>query len=344
MALLVINMESSAAHWKTLYYATNAIPWDTTSSVADLDAEVGGGAVLLKYPGQGYVRAEYHQYPAVCGPATLTMVLKTLGYTQPTVPVSMPCDVDEPAGSAARCEVNFFGSMEHLMWLGYHRYRRAEGHQHWNGGDPRFMTTAGLLNTNGLANRATVSWRWYGKGVGTGNDSNSCSGLPGVMNYYFASRWGLGCRDACPLTACSATPQQVTAFKRIVKGFVDHGIPLVLGIEHGGHFNALMGYKGDPANSQAAFYIYTAEPLDGWGRSAATQPGTWRRMRVTAESMFHGAGLIWQYVCWNQHLNGGCEPNGWATAVDRLNGTAWLTGRFVPELDPLDADPVTSRP
>jgi len=34
-------------------------------------------------------------------------------------------------------------------------------------------------------------------------------------------------------------------------------------------------------------------------------------------------------------LNGGCETNGWATEVDRLNGNTYLTGRPVPPEDPL---------
>jgi len=341
LALICAISFTTANAWETKYFSTNAIPWDTTSSIADMDADAAAGAVLLKYPGEGYVRAEYHQYGSTCGPSSLTMVLKALGYTKPSVMVRMPCDVDERPGSGGEtCSANFFGSMEHIMWLGYHRYRMGTGQENWNGGDTRFMTADGVLNTNWLASTSTWSWWWYGKGVGTGVDSNSSYGLTGIMNYYFANRLGLGCRDALPMTAYSSPAYRLTAFKRLVKGFVDHGIPIVLGIESGGHFNTLMGYKGDPEISEVPFYIYTADPLDGWGRSEATQPGTWRRIQVTDKSMFINnaglkSGLIWQYVCWNQHLNGGCETNGWATEVDRLNGNTWLTGRPVPQTDPL---------
>jgi hypothetical protein len=57
-------------------------------------------------------------------------------------------------------------------------------------------------------------------------------------------------------------------------------------------------------------------------------------MNAVAENLFNGRGLIHQYVCWNQHLDGGCDPGGWARQVDALNGNAWLCGRPVPGDDP----------
>ncbi len=319
-------------YWEHKYYSTDAVPWDTTSSIRDMDAEAALGAVLIKYPGGIYVSAEYHQYGSTCGPSSLTMVLKALGYTKPSVMVSVPVDVDELPGSGGEtCSANFFGSMEHIMWLGYHNHRRWD--ESWNWDDTRFMSTDGILNTNWLSTKSCWAWWWYGGAVGWGAENNNFQGLIGVMNYCFANRYGLGCRDALPYATHSYDDAWVTAFKRMVKGFVDHGIPNVLAIESGGHFNVLMGYRGDPENSLEPFYIYTADPLDGWGRGAATQPGTWRRIQVTQQSMKNGSGLIVSYACWNQHLNGGCDTNGWATEVDRLNGTELLTGRPVPQTD-----------
>jgi hypothetical protein len=161
------------------------------------------------------------------------------------------------------------------------------------------------------------------------------------MNYIDAKRWGRGCQDARPLTAFSRNDDEVRAFRRIVRGFIDHKIPLLLGVESGGHFNVIIGYRGDTERVDRPFWLYTADPLDGWGRPKARLPGTWRRMNATSDTLFNGGKLIYQYVPWNQHLHGGCDQGGWARAIDERNGTAWLCGRPVPAEDPLD-DPLNS--
>jgi len=253
------------SYWERKYYSTNAVPWDTTSSVTDMDAEVALGAVLLKYPGEeGYVCAEYHQYGSSCGPSSMTMVLKALGYTKPSIMVSMPVDVDETPGSGGEtCSANFFGSMEHIMWLGYHRHRLYDGSENWNDDETRFMTTEGVLNTNWISSFPAWSWCKYGPAVGSSNSDTGQFGFPGIMNYVFANRFGLGCRDALAVGAYSSTVEELTVFKRMVKGFIDHGIPVVVVVESGGHFNTLMGYRGDPTNPEAAFYshVLPAKPV-----------------------------------------------------------------------------------
>ena len=84
-----------------------------------------------------------------------------------------------------------------------------------------------------------------------------------------------------------------------------------------------------------------ADPLDGWGRPKERLPGRWRRLNATSENLFSGNQVIYQYVCWNQHLNGGCDEGGWAREVDRRNGNDWLCGRHVPEQDPLGGPTIT---
>ncbi|MGD8239072.1 MAG: hypothetical protein PVH68_11000 [Armatimonadota bacterium] len=355
----LLAMAPANAEWLTKYH--EEAPWDTTSDPADLDAEVAAGARILQYADGTYVRAIHRQYPQACGPATLAMVLKQLGFARPDEPLRLPANVDHLPGSPGpTVDVGYVGSMEHIMWLGYHRARLIPERGRWNGDDPEFMSPAGDLNSDiGKASVSTLApdgemdylafadggrvpnWLWRGKAVGTRGDGNGWEGLPGIMNYIVAGMWRRGCRDARPLTAFSRSDDEVRAFRRIVKGFIDHQTAIVLGMESGGHFNALIGYRGDTEDVEHPFFIYTADPLDGWGRPEARLPGRWRRMNAIGQHMFNGRKLIYQYVCWHQHLEGGCEPGGWAHEVDRKNGNNWLCGRPVPADDPI-GDPLVA--
>lgn len=344
--------------WVTKFHG--GAGWDTTGDSDDLDAETAAGAKLLRYPDGTYVHTVHRQYPHACGPASLTMILHALGYADPRRPARLPVDVDElPGAPGETVDVGYFGSMEFVMWLGYHRTRLRSDRRNWNAGSTAFMSPQGLLNTAagkadprtlgpngemlylsfGRGGPAIPNWLWHGPAVGTRSDRNGWDGLPGIMNYLFAHAWGQGCRDARPLTAFSRSTAEVCAFRRIVKGFVDQGIPLLLGVESGRHFNVIMGYRGVPEALTGPFYVYTADPLDGWGRPRERLPRRWRRLNAVADNMFNGRRLISQYVCWNQHLHGGCEPGGWAAAIDECNGNHWLCGRPVPERDPRD-DPL----
>lgn len=248
------------------------------------------------------------------------------------------------------------------MWLGYHRARLRQGRATWNADRPEFMSPGGVLSLApsegkaqtlapngelgylGLGEAGVIpQWLWQGPAVGTGGDGDGWSGLPGIMNYVVAGLWGKGWRDARPLTAYSRTADEVRGFRRIVKGFIDHNLPLLLGVESGGHFNVIIGYRGRAEDVTKPFLLLTAEPLDGWGRPKERLPGRWRRMEASRERLFNGRQLIYQYVCWNQHLNGGCEEGGWARRIDELNGNNWLCGRPVPAEDPL-GDPLAAAP
>ena len=342
-----------SAEWLTRHH--EEAPWDTTGDPADPDAEVAAGATILKYADSTYVHAIHRQYPQACGPASLAMMLRQLGFDQPDTPLQLPGNVDSaPASPGPTVDVGYVGSMEHIMWLGFHRLRLREDRREWNADNPDFMSPEGDLNTApgpakvttlgpngemsylGFAPTGRVpNWLWHAPGVGTRGDDNGWEKLPGIMNYIVAQTWGRGCRDARPLTAFPRNDDEVRAFRRIAKGFIDHGIPVLLGIESGGHFNAVIGYLGDTEKVEEPFFIYTADPLDGWGRPEERLPGRWRRMNAIGENLFNGSKLIYQYVCWNQHLNGGCDEGGWAREVDERNGSDWLCGRPVAPEDPL---------
>jgi hypothetical protein len=353
LVALLVSSAPARGGWRTRYH--EEAPWDTTSDPADLDAEVAAGARILRYADGTYVHAIHRQYPEACGPAALAMMLRHLRFDDPGRRLELPADVDSvPASPGPTVDVGYVGSMEHIMWLGYHRHRLRAGRSDWNADKPDFMSPDGILNSEPGPDKVSTlgpqgemaylsfaetgcvpSWLWRGPGVGTRGDNNGWDGLPGIMNYVVAGVWRRGCQDARPLTAFSRTDDEVRAFRRIVKGFIDHDIPVLLGIESGGHFNVIIGYRGDVEAVSQAFLIHTADPLDGWGRPEDRLPGRWRRMNAVAENLFNGRKLIYQYVCWNQHRDGGCEQGGWARQVDQLNGNEWLCGRPVPADDPL---------
>lgn len=336
------------------------MPWDTTSDPADMRAEVKAGATILKYTDGSYVHAIHRQYPQACGPASLAIVLKHMRIAQRRRRQTLPRNVD--CTGNGRVNVGYVGSMEHIMWLGYHRVRLAKEREHWNANDLRFMSLGGDLNIEASGSTTSVhgpsgrmgylrsdaipGWLWHGPAVGTGHDRDAHTGLTGIMNYIIAGSNRRARHDAMPLTTFGRNEGEAMAVRRIFKGYVDHNIAVVLCIESGGHFNVVIGYRGKAGSPDEPFYIYTADPLDGWGRPKESCPGRWRRMAVIKGHLFGGGDaegqLIYQMICWNQHLRGGCAPNGWAQKIDRANGNDWLCGRLPPRVDPLH-DPLSGK-
>jgi hypothetical protein len=110
----------------------------------------------------------------------------------------------------------------------------------------------------------------------------------------------------------------------IVAGFADHGIPLVVGIGRGSHFNTIIGYwdRGDEG-----FFVYAAEPLDGvdnsWKVPWTRQPMRWNRYELTEE--VNRADLLGALLLFG-HSDQGCGPHGWARAIDDAFGPDTLCG------------------
>jgi hypothetical protein len=365
--------------WETRYH--NGVPWDTTSSRAALDAEVKVGAKILKYKDGSYVHTIHRQYLDTCGPASLAMVLEQLGvprrHTNSYRPLYKPIDVDQtkilvealpdrtghPRLKKHQVHVGYYGSMEHIMWLGYHRKRLERGNRTWNNENPKFMNSNGILNVSEikkpedfifgdkrhyLSEKTIPSWMWYGAAVGWGGETKYHIGLTGIMNYIFSGQGPSYPRiDAHPLKCYSKNDRDVIAIRRIIKGFIDHDISFLVGVESGGHINAGIGYHGSVTPASDPFYLYTADPLDGWGRTDNTkQPGRWRRMLVSKDNLYDGKRLIHMIVCWNHHTNGpvnGFKPSDWAIKVDEKNRNEWLLGYKPPRDDALK-DPLTRKP
>jgi hypothetical protein len=361
-------------HWLTRTWVNKngvAAQYETSSEASDLDYDVRLGAKILKFRDGTYARAIHKQYPKVCGPASLAIVLKQLGISDPKRRNTfMPRDVD---GTGARnVDVGYPGSMEHIMWLGYHRHRLEAGESRWNNGNAdSFMSADGVLVTkpqpilrplairtkadfdktrlNYYAGDHVPMWMWNGPAVGCAHGRDTSTGLTGIMNYFFSGGRNRPWRDAIPLMLDAGTDADVVAFRRIIKGFIDNGISLVCAVEDNNHFNAIIGYRGSVSPASEPFYVYTADPLDGWGRSdPANQPLTWRRVVLVRENLSTGNMLFTALVCWNHHAAGGANTQfrkgTWAGLVDGQNGNSWLTGndRQPRKQDPL-SDPLRYR-
>ena len=360
-------------HWVTKNWVNDAgqsAPYLTTKEASDLDNEVRLGAKILKFRDGTYARAIHKQYPEVCGPATLTIILKQIGisdpprtagpgtFAAPRRPVSMPRDVDREGTETV--DVGYGGSMEHLMWLGYHSRRLNIDGNSWNAGRTNFMSREGVLEVAPTSRQKAAfdgnrldyypgayvpAWMWHGPAVGYMSGDDYYTGLTGVMNYIFSGGRNGPWRDAMPLTLRGDSDAEVVAYRRVIKGFIDHGLSIACGVEDGGHFNALIGYRGSVEPASAQFFVYTADPLDGWGRSPDNQPLTWRRILVSRDNLRSGKKLLVSIICWNHHAEGGADVQfrrgGWAELVDRQNGNSWLTGsdRQPPARDPLN-DPL----
>ena len=340
------------SHWEM---KTDHGVYYTTSSEADLDREVLLGAQILKSPADNkYLRTTHKQYPRTCGPASLAIVLEQLGLADPNHAGSFPVNRDvDNIERTSQINVGYKGSMEHLMWLGYHRKRLGLDMGEWNDGNNEFMDRGGLVNLDNSGRTRSFlevagdmqylgftnipKWLWHGAPVGA--NGFPYMGLTGIMNYILSGEDDGPWRDARYLGLAGASDSEVVAIRRIIKGFIDHKISLVAGVDGGGHFNAIIGYRGDVSPVDADFWVYTADPLDGWGRSRDRQPGTWRRIKVTAENLGVGGGGLMAIILWNHHAEGThaisartgrpvsrFRPGRWAAEIDRANGNNWLTG------------------
>jgi len=342
--------------WKTKHH--NGGAWDTTSNPRDLDQEVRQGARILEFRDGRYAQTLHRQYPSSCGPASLAIVLQQLGVTRPPSRPGYQTKRNVDGQDTETVDVGYPGSMEHLMWLGFHRERLGLDMGGWYNREPRFMDQDGVLNTSDSPETRSVlaldgdmdylpfnqipSWLWYAPAVGSGGANDAWYGLTGIMNYIYSGGRNGPWRDAHGIAFRGRNAAEVVAARRIIKGFIDHRISIVAGVDSGRHFNAVIGYRGEVSPASADFWVYTADPLNGWGRSNDDeQPGTWRRIAVTGENLGDDKGLLTGIIAWNQHAAGGADvgfrPDGWAFGVDRENGNDWLTGarRVPPRSDPL---------
>ena len=226
------------------------------------------------------------------------------------------------------------------MWEWFHEKRQREPDWHYR---DAFMTSDGLLNTDDgtmdgsyleigydignyvwdpvTAERSGSLQKWlqHCPGVGHGGDGDVSSGLPWVANKFSG-----GFNDAKPIALTVGGGGDFKSFshlRAVIEGFINHGIPLVVAVENGGHFNTLIGYW----NIGSTFYIYTAEPLDGWGRPFYNKPMRWRRMLLNADMLATGTGTLVGMMPYGHAVQAGVGAD-WARQIDEAYKSNLLCG------------------
>lgn len=272
----------------------------TTSSRAVLMADRAAGANLLLDAAGDPLHTTHKQYPSTCGPSSLTMVMEQLGKTDPSRRLNLPRNLDvdpvpQRLGIDETCRVGYPLTAEHILLEGHNRARTLDpswGPAGYLLGSLLQLTPSGRRRTHyqipydlhyDAANRVDF-WLERSPACGTGGETDAdrtTKGLPFVAN-----KFGGGRLDAYPVGInFGETFDDLGHLKDVVRGFIGHGIPLVVGVERGGHFNTLMGYWEDGPD----FYIYMADPLDGWGRGWSNKPMRWKKLLLTESTVNAGA-------------------------------------------------------
>ncbi len=178
----------------------------------------------------------------------------------------------------------------------------------------------GYCDPDPLRNRTFETW--VNRIAGGCGGSCPCSapascGMYWFMNQELQSRGIAGCNDARNVTPTKAG--HLTDVRRIIKAFVDNETPLVIAVNKGYHFMTLIGYAdleerfGLPQTAIAVDPSFHDTPYNSpghryWIIRDLGDLGRWHR---PGECSLEGV------IPWNQHLDDGCAPDGWARNLDR---------------------------
>lgn len=261
------------------------------------------------------------QYSSSCGPSSLNMVLEQLGWADRTRARSMPRRISSGAPSLASVDVGYHGAVEHLLYEGYKRNLAANSA--WQSDDEACHTN-GMLN-HGASTRSQAfheifySLRAYDPdgslSANIPNWAEACEGVGGVELTSVADMFNPHNDDARHIsmrTTGARHVQDVEHLKMIIRGFVDNGIPMVIAIENGGHFNTLVGYW----ENSSGFYIYMADPLDGWGRDYGNKAMRWRKIKLDTQNGPEGSALLHSIIAFGHGRQCGWTTSDWARLID----------------------------
>jgi hypothetical protein len=116
-----------------------------------------------------------------------------------------------------------------------------------------------------------------------------------------------GCNDMRGFAPDPSDYTEKKHMRRVVKGFVDHDLPLLVSVRQGGHFMMLVGYFD----------------LDSTGlpRQAILHDssGSYRLASLTSNWDVYDNGSLRDLFPWNHHLDGACDAGGWAASLDALS-------------------------
>lgn len=170
------------------------------------------------------------------------------------------------------------------------------------------------------------TWLYHAPGLGWPSDWVTDTGLPLVANGHPRPTGTPAIPRRCdalviPMRTGTGQPF-VNASHRsaAIRALIDHDIPFVMGVDHGRHFNAVMGYEV----VNGLLYIFTGEPNDSglfWDQSIEAM--RWQRFPVTDSTV--DSGLIGSMMLFG-HAAEGCGTGEWADVLDDRYGRATLCG------------------
>ncbi|PXF60271.1 MAG: hypothetical protein C4B58_00045 [Deltaproteobacteria bacterium] len=132
---------------------------------------------------------------------------------------------------------------------------------------------------------------------------NASCGMYWFANYVLNIR-DAGCNDMKRFRPDSTSYSDRLHMRKVVKGFIDHNLPLLIAVRQGGHFMILIGYT----DLDSTGYPRKAIIVDsGEGYKFASLVDNWDE---------HEDSSISELIPWNQHLDNGCESGGWADQID----------------------------
>ncbi len=113
-----------------------------------------------------------------------------------------------------------------------------------------------------------------------------------------------GCSDARSFDSFDTTPAEKDALRRIIRAFIDNNVPLLATVNSNGHWLPIVGY----ADLDTEGLPETAITVDSVDRVYwLVDLKVWNVLeRYSLRSIFP----------WNQDLDRGCEPGGWARKTD----------------------------
>lgn len=294
----IIEQRDPYRQWVTTIWRHSGITFSnqTTSSSSVLLDDQRRGAKLLTTSVDSPLHALHKQYGSSCGPCSLAPVMLYLGRARPGTRLFLSRDLNPGPPTVYRAwdpsvavDVGHYLSPEHIMYEGLRwayigRWRNASQRPDW-WPKPIFLSEEGLLNTDNTGNACGVHrdrdcGSFLGISYPLGNVRLNRStgeyagpvqrwlyhtvGVGGSDLVFVANKFAPGRKDASYADFSDSTKfKSLEHVKAVVRGFVDNNLPAVISIENGGHYNTLMGYL----DLGSTFHIYTADPLDGYGRS-----------------------------------------------------------------------------
>ncbi len=324
--------------------------------------------LLAPRNGQQLLESRHRQYNAACGLFSVAMITEYLGFAHFEEGAHLDFEMEYGDFSGATIDVGYFGSPEHLSadytaWTA-RSYGKIPDYpgvvQHVFGHDPPGPTCGAYFSDGSTSDAVPVQFRGTRDLPLYGFCGSRTDRVPAWLNRvhmpwrrttpvgmkpYLNTRTLVGCNDATPLNVKKAS---INDQRRILKEFIDRNLPVITSSRNGQHFLVVVGYAeldraGLPRAVIASNPTLTVDASFGntpVGRLPGPRPKFWVFRNLDEQTTWNDGwsslsaffGFFGGVLAWNQHLDGGCGEDGWATRLDRqLEKKGLLCGDLAPD-------------